>query len=277
MPAGGGAGGLDGFSKPADTSWAQWYELQNIFRVGRLGLSLGIPDISIRIPRISIPGVVPRVAIPQAPTLSQPIIRPSEPLIKTDVMSSPSTILRQSQKKLLGIPLGPTGRLAASTLWDWVKNAPMPGVIEAQLRTQNATREETRTVLPKVLGPGAGTYTGEPAMDLGDLFGQLGTAYIQAKYSGAAPAGMAAPPSFGTAGGAIPTTPALGVPFVDVIPEATTKGMLWSPRANCGAGGWVKRRRRRKRLASKSDLGDLAALKAILGPSMLKTWIAVKG
>lgn len=67
------------------------------------------------------------------------------------------------------------------------------------------------------------------------------------------------------------------LPFVDCIPEPPScngDNHYWSPRANRGQGGWVKYRRRRKQLATKSDLKDLAALKSIMSPGDLKTWIA---
>ena len=74
----------------------------------------------------------------------------------------------------------------------------------------------------------------------------------------------------------VQTTPALNVPMVDIIPENDTKGMVWNPRANCGQGKWVKsRRRRRRRLATVSDIKDLAALKSVLGQGKaFETWIA---
>lgn len=69
-----------------------------------------------------------------------------------------------------------------------------------------------------------------------------------------------------------------GVPFVDVIPEATSdsKRQVWDPRANCGKGKWItKHKRRRKRLATASDIKDLSALKSVLGAGKgLDTWIA---
>lgn len=57
------------------------------------------------------------------------------------------------------------------------------------------------------------------------------------------------------------------------------KKQVWDPRACCGAGKWVERsRRRRKRLATRSDLADLAALQGILGSGKnLVTWIATHG
>jgi len=108
------------------------------------------------------------------------------------------------------------------------------------------------------------------AFDLGGLLGDLGTAYISS---------LQQPISSGLNGsGVISATPALGLPFVDVIPEqdACAKGYVWNPAANCGAGKWQKKsRRRRKRLATMGDLKDLAALKGILGQGKaFEVWIA---
>jgi len=82
----------------------------------------------------------------------------------------------------------------------------------------------------------------------------------------------------------IPYNPmAAGIPFVDVIPEGpdacSVKGWVWNPSANCGAGKWQKKsRRRRRRLATHGDLKDLAALKGVLGGGKaFETWIATHG
>ncbi len=117
--------------------------------------------------------------------------------------------------------------------------------------------------------------TGVKSMDLGDLLGTLGTEYIKTKFGstmGPQPAGF-----FPSVGG-LTTTPALGIPFADLVPDAPECGraQVWNPRANNGAGKWVNRsRRRRKRLATSSDIRDIGALKSVLSPAELKTWIAV--
>lgn len=101
-------------------------------------------------------------------------------------------------------------------------------------------------------------------MDLGNLIADLGSAYIGARYSSPAPASF------------------IDVPFVDVVPEAPTSagtgvaaGMVWNPRANCGQGKWQKRsKRRRPRLATASDIKDIASLKSVLSPAEFKVWLA---
>jgi len=107
-------------------------------------------------------------------------------------------------------------------------------------------------------------------MDLGSIITGLGSSYIQAKYQ---------QPSTSFTG-PIQATPALGIPFYDLVPDAaegTCGGrQLWDPKGNCGQGKWIKKsRKRRKRLATHSDLKDLAALKGVLGGGKaFETWIA---
>ncbi len=75
---------------------------------------------------------------------------------------------------------------------------------------------------------------------------------------------------------ALSTLPVMGVPGVDIIPDdpscPTGARMLWDPKK----GKWIKKRkRRRKRLATASDIKDLSALKSVLGGGKgLDTWIA---
>lgn len=111
--------------------------------------------------------------------------------------------------------------------------------------------------------------------DLGTIVTDLGSAYINARF-GQPAVGFTGPVQ------TVPAQPAfnLGLPMVDVIPEAPTagsmRGWVYNPSANCGQGGWQKRKpRRRKRLATKGDLQDLAALKGILGMGKaFEIWIA---
>lgn len=55
--------------------------------------------------------------------------------------------------------------------------------------------------------------------------------------------------------------------------------MVFDPAANCGLGKWRKKtRRRRKRLATKSDIADLSSLKTVLGGGKaFENWIATRG
>ena len=106
-------------------------------------------------------------------------------------------------------------------------------------------------------------------MDLGNIIASLGTEYIRNRY--AMPPVQTSPVlfpdigSFLTGGDASTTT----------TQPPQRCGYLWNPDTQ----KWVKKsRRRRKRLATQSDLKDLAALKGILGSGeAFKVWIATHG
>lgn len=129
----------------------------------------------------------------------------------------------------------------------------------------------------------------DKTMDLGDLIKDLATTYVSAKYgqpniaapqgtyplnypgglSGLQTAVAAGEPRIQTAG--------LDLPFLDVIKDREgEKGYVYDPNANCGEGKWIKKRRRRHRkLATRGDLSQLAALKGILGTGKaFEVWIA---
>ncbi len=119
-------------------------------------------------------------------------------------------------------------------------------------------RTKPAVVAPPIVAPPKSSTTNGGSMDLGNLIGDIATTYIQTRY--AQPPAVAAQPAYSAfdAGSDIIdffTDPATGT----VIPVKKKKPC----------------RRRRKRLATKSDLGDLAALKAILGNGeAFKAWIA---
>ena len=111
-------------------------------------------------------------------------------------------------------------------------------------------------------------------MDLGtlatDLLRTAGTAYIQRELG---------PQPVSYAPAVTSLVDGFDLPGIDVVPQ--------NPGASCGRGSpvykkvcgeyrWVhQRKRRRKRLATQSDLKDLAALKGILGNGKaFETWIA---
>jgi len=123
-------------------------------------------------------------------------------------------------------------------------------------------------------------------LDLGGLVGQLGAAYINAKYAPTG-GGMSYPGGLGALSAqgvpdapssSLPSQTNVGIPFVDVIsePPDDCARYLWDPRANCGAGKWIRKRRRRHRnLATRGDIKDLSALKGVLGQGkLLEVWIA---
>lgn len=122
----------------------------------------------------------------------------------------------------------------------------------------------------------------EEVATIGSVLGDLATTYIQTRY---------APPSYPMGNPNVifanqPSAPpimagaGMDIPFVDVIPESMDpcKKQVWDPRGNCGTGKWINRgRRRRRRLATASDISDLSSLKTVLGPKGLQNWIATRG
>lgn len=134
------------------------------------------------------------------------------------------------------------------------------------------------------------------SLDLGGLLGTLGTSYIEARYGGprapqvTAPTIVAQGPN--TLG--LPVTqpiqamPALAAPAAgalgylageayDYLTEPGAPGC--TPPSYCvdGKTGKVtikQKRRRRRRLATSSDIRDLSSLKSVLSPADLKMWIA---
>lgn len=141
-------------------------------------------------------------------------------------------------------------------------------------------------------------------MDLGNIITQLGSAYITARYGqppvprppspypGARPIMVSGPDTYGVD---LPSVgmqrPALA-PFLPALPgAASTAGKIaLSIAAAMGlteiteevmiaaqAASRVKCRRKRRRLATHSDIKDLAALKAVLGTGKaFDTWIATR-
>lgn len=121
------------------------------------------------------------------------------------------------------------------------------------------------------------------SMDLGALISDLGSQYIQTKYAptpfmpAAIPAGGAIAAGVGAAAGALGLG-GVGLPFVDVIPGRPDSNCGGRPvyKYHCGEYKWVyPKRRRRKALATQSDLRGLAALKGVLGQGKaFEVWIA---
>ena len=127
------------------------------------------------------------------------------------------------------------------------------------------------------------------SLDLGNLLGTLGSSYIQARYGGPrqpqvmAPTIRAQGPRAGIAAQPValpPTIVAGGLGaaagevydfFTDDQAVQLRDGMRIDPVTGCVI---KKQRRKRKRLATVSDIKDLAALKSVLSPADLKTWIA---
>jgi len=123
------------------------------------------------------------------------------------------------------------------------------------------------------------------SLDLGNLLGTLGSSYIQARYGGPrqpqvmAPTIRAQGPQAGIAAQPVLLDEARDLYeyfFTDEqkqsLSQMPNSKMQVDPRT--GRVSLCKNRRRRKRLATTSDIKDLAALKSVLSPADLKTWIA---
>jgi len=137
------------------------------------------------------------------------------------------------------------------------------------------------------------------SLDLGGLLGTLGTSYIEARYGGPRAPQVTAPTilpmgpnTFGIpVQQPIQAMPALAAPAAGALGYLAGEAYdyLTEPGAPVGKGctppsycvdgktGKVtikQKRRRRRRLATSSDIRDLSSLKSVLSPADLKMWIA---
>ena len=118
------------------------------------------------------------------------------------------------------------------------------------------------------------------SMDLGTGLIGLASDFITAKYGG--PQQLAAPvftpQVMAGAGAAVAAAAGVGSALMDVIPQRPDSGCGGRPvyKYHCGEYKWVyPKRRRRKALATQSDLRGLAALKGVLGQGKaFEVWIA---
>lgn len=137
-------------------------------------------------------------------------------------------------------------------------------------------------------------------MDLGNIITQLGSAYITARYGqpmGGAPRPIMAQPVSTQMGGDLygvqPTPallPALPLALGTAAKATSSASKIATAIAGLGLGltvdeiaaiaekaSKVKCRRKRRRLATHSDIKDLAALKSVLGSGKaFDTWIATR-
>ena len=138
------------------------------------------------------------------------------------------------------------------------------------------------------------------SLDLGNLLGNLGSQYISARWGQPrapqvmAPTiraqgpqtGLATTPAFAPVvpaiiGGGLAAGGALLGEAYDFFTEDQKEALAKMPSApkmtydpRTGMTSVCRTKRRRKRLATTSDIKDLAALKSVLSPADLKTWIA---
>lgn len=151
---------------------------------------------------------------------------------------------------------------------------------------------------PGKLEPPVQKGTQTMSLDLGNLLGNLGSQYISARW-GQPPTPQVMAPTFQAQGplaglAATPAlAPAVGMGLGALAGEAydylTQPSLPTIPGAPMAAGcpppsycvdgrtGKVtikQKRRRRRRLATSSDIRDLSSLKSVLSPADLKMWIA---
>jgi len=183
---------------------------------------------------------------------------------------------------------------------------------QAALLGQSARSNQTPVSQPvsetfAATGPGKleplvqeGTQT--MSLDLGNLLGNLGSQYISARWGQPrapqvmAPTiraqgpqtGLATTPAFAPVvpaiiGGGLAAGGALLGEAYDFFTEDQKEALAKMPSApkmtydpRTGMTSVCRTKRRRKRLATTSDIKDLAALKSVLSPADLKTWIATQ-
>lgn len=113
-------------------------------------------------------------------------------------------------------------------------------------------------------------------MDLGQIVVDLGTQWINAKWGNQSDQWRASRAnefaSFVDTG--------VDLPGVDVIPDNPGnggKGYCYDPAADCGRGKWIKKRKRRRgKIITQSEIGQLQGLFAVAGKNseITKVWIA---
>jgi len=198
----------------------------------------------VKIPRNTRVMAVPQSAPPVRRVTSVPKPRPT---VKPDLSRTDFD------------PWGESKRLSAPAI-NVIQNVPLP---------------------PKALPPPKLTKPETQPVDLGQIFTTLGTSYINAKYQQPVvqqpvfdPRSVL-PEQWGNLLGysdipeGVPVMPGQSGGCCDAVVPPPPKGYHYNRK-----GCLTKNRRRKKRLATASDIKDLNALKSVLGPAALKTWIA---
>ena len=198
-------------------------------------------------------------------------------------------------------------RTILSTLADAAAQAAQAALFRQGTRLNPASVPQPVSQTFAATGPGKleplvqqGTQT--MSLDLGNLLGNLGSQYISARWGTPRGPQVMAPTiqAQGPVAGVLAPQPVssvqdmLGItPYVDMlgfgqgsapVPTIPTPGGV-TIQGNCpppsycvdGKTGKVtikQKRRRRRRLATSSDIRDLSSLKSVLSPADLKTWIA---
>lgn len=240
----------------------------------RVDVPLGFPTVPVFWPRITIPDLGKWIEI----FLPTPAV--SEPFIGT--IKSP---LPPHAEPIIDVAELPGWYQANDGRWNSRWGSTDPRYVPWSVAKLGLDPKPPKLTLPTTAAPISGPVQKKEkpvALDLGNLIGDIFGSYIDARYTPSTP-GFTIPagPDYSTTppgvNGADPLLrPALGFPGFDVTSgDSPGKGWLWKPATENCAGKWIKRgRRRRKRLATASDIRDIASLKNVGGPAFLKTWVA---
>lgn len=241
-----------------------------IFPKINIPVGLAIPRIPTPIePVTSIPTLVPAVTAPTTTTLPPAIDRRDEtqneaviPIVTREQLikqlNKPGITFAEIQRiRALLAGMGVTGGRTVQQIADTAIGMGGP-CLPGELPHMGGCPTAPLSIPTPPTPPFFGTKNGaKPMADLGDLFGNLATTYIQAKY------GQQQPVSFNGY-----TQPAFQIPGTEFDISGDIPFVDIGRKKRCP-------RRRRKRLATLSDIKDLAALKSVLGGGKaFETWIA---
>lgn len=233
---------------------------------GSRSVGINNPRVSVGKTRIPIPvkrTSVPQVAQPTPIGWAGPRVAPSGPIDRRDTAPNQKVVpIGMRLSDFLGL-----GGMLSDDQWQRALRGEIGTAAELAILKARRDAGETgpgikttpiQTTPPFV--PTTKPSTGTKPMDLGALITDLGTTYIKTKYAQTSGAPVQAQPAYSVFDA--------GSDIVDYFTDPGTGTLVPVKKKKVC-------RRRRKRLATKSDLGDLAALKAILGNGeAFKAWIA---
>lgn len=219
----------------------------------------------------------------QGPVTWRDVFPVGLPDIRGSVAILPSDVIPQ----LVSIATGQTGILNSGA----TDGAPGAHAQSVVLQTSPTSNIEPQP-LPRVVWEDEGTQS-EGAFESGSnggyltvgieitgLLGGIARDYIQTRWGNQTqnqnflPAVLGGAATVASAAGLA----GFGIPGVDIISDSKPKGYVYDPNANCGAGKWIKRTRRRRALLTSCEANQLQLLITILGKGdATKAWIATHG
>ena len=273
-------GGGYGYSDPLISGGIFWPERPGIDRNWRQGsielipqwhgvrpggdlveVSLGPGDIPVQQPGGSVPTVVSSTEPPPPPTLPPVADRRDEPLNEGPMEQQVTDdwfVYHDLQAR--GVPVLHTSQLPAQQP---TPAAPIDNDVEEPVGWISDVYDIVDTAAGGWLPGGVPVGLGTNVFD----------AVNQPVYN------QAPPPVQTSAPAPAPTPTAPGAPPVHTSSCSNNPYPGWVYKYHCGQMRWVKQsKRRRKRLATQSDIKDLSALIGLLGNGkQLQTWIATHG